>query len=76
MSVYSFVESIERSEEKGPFWVSAFAMYQNHDSERGVNIVVETVKTLETAPFTTVLEEAEKLVVLSTQECDIFTRLW
>lgn len=76
MSVYSFVESIERSEEKGPFWVSAFAMYQNHDSERGVDIVEEKEKTLETAPFTTVLKEAEKLVVLSTQECDIFTRLW
>ena len=75
-SIRQFVEAIERSKQKGPFWVCAFSIYQNDVIAKGVTIAQQLGSDLEWGPFVTVLREVDLMLVLLTDECDIYTQLW
>ena len=75
-SIQQFVEAIERSKEKGPFWVCACSIYQNNNPAKGVTIGQQLGTDPEYGPFATVLKEVDLMLAVLTDGCDIYTRLW
>merc|ERR1740124_1249392 len=79
--IKDFLEAIEDSGEKGPFWICAMAIYQNGDSEddyvpEEISITEQLGPDFETGPFATVLKSVSVMIAVVTDVCDINTRLW
>jgi len=70
-----FLETVEQSGLKGPFWVCAFSIYQNEDIEN-VTIQKQLGPSPSTGPFSTVLKQSDRMLAVMTNSCDIYTRLW
>ena len=71
-----FCYSLERSGEEGPFWICAFAIYQNHGDDDKPTIFEQLGPDPEYGPFATVLKGADSMVAVVTETCDIYSRLW
>ena len=61
--------------EEGPFWVCAFAIYQNNDPSKGVMIGEQLGSNPEYGPFATVLKVVNLMLSVMTNVCDIYTHL-
>ena len=70
-----FLETVEQSGLDGPFWVCSFSIYQNEDID-AVTIQKQLGSSLSNGPFSTVLKQSDRMLVLITPSCDIYTRLW
>lgn len=70
-----FVEALAGSEIEGPFWVCALSIYQNEDLPN-VTIQKQLGPSPSSGPFSTVLKQADRMVAIMTDSCDIYTRLW
>ena len=70
------IECLERSGEMGPFWVCAFSIHQNHGNNDKPTIAEQLGPNPEYGPFTTVLRQANIMIAVVTELCDIYTRLW
>lgn len=70
-----FVDALSGSGIQGPFWVCALSIYQNEDLP-DVTIEKQLGPIPSNGPFSTVLKQADHMVAIMTDLCDIYTRLW
>lgn len=70
-----FLTTLRQSRSDGPFWVCAMSICQNDDVE-SVTIEKQLGPDPQYGPFATVLKQADSMVAIMTQSCDIYTRLW
>ncbi len=70
-----FISALRDGGIEGPFWICALSIYQNEDIPE-VTIAKQLGPKPETGPFATVLKQADQMVAIMTQSCDIYTRLW
>jgi len=70
-----FLITVEQSGVKGPFWICSFCIYQNEDID-AVTIQKQLGYNLSNGPFSTVLRQSDRMLVVITSSCDIYTRLW
>lgn len=57
------------------FWICGFAIYQNEDLP-DITIVKQLGAEPSTGPFATVLKQADCMIAVFTDTCDIYTRMW
>ena len=70
-----FLSALSESNCDGPFWVCAMAICQNNDVAE-VTIEKQLGPDPQYGPFATVLKQADSMIAIMTQSCDIYTRLW
>lgn len=70
-----FLSALRESNCAGPFWVCAMSICQNNDHEE-VTIEKQLGPDPKYGPFATVLKQADSMIAIMTQSCDIYTRLW
>lgn len=68
------IQCLQNSGEEGPFWISAFSVYQSDD--HSPTITEQLGPNPEYGPVSTVLKGVDCLVAIVTKEYDIFTRIW
>ena len=74
--IKEFDEAIKRSGEEGPFYICAFSIYQNSILSKGVTITEQLGSDPKFGVFATVLKISESMLVIPTNGCNMFTRLW
>ena len=74
--IFQFISCLEESGKEGPFWVCAFAIYQNSCDSDKPTIAEQLGPDPEFGPFATVLMDAESMIAVMTTLCEIYTRLW
>ena len=74
--VGEFDEAIKRSREEGSFYICAFSIYQNSILSKGVTITEQLGSDPKFGVFATVLKISESMLVIPTNGCNMFTRLW
>jgi len=74
--IEEFITAIERSGEKGPFYIDSFCNYQNNDESKGVTMAQQLGTEFRCGPFATVLKHVDLMLVIPTNGCNISTRLW
>lgn len=68
------VNALEASDERGPFWVSATAMYQSDDMPQ---LTLATQLGVEAGgPIPLILGQATSLICIPSVACNIYARLW
>ena len=72
---YEFVKALVDSGNTGPFWVCALSIYQNEDLP-GVTISDQLGPDPHYGPFATVLRQAELMIAIVTNACNIYSRMW
>jgi len=70
-----FVNALKDQADTGPFWVCAFAIYQNEDIPN-LTITKQLGNDFLRGPFATVLKQATGMIAVFTPAADIYTRLW
>ncbi len=72
---HEFYVALETAGVQGPFWVCAFAIYQNEDIDR-VTISKQLGPDPLYGPFATVLRQADCMIAVVTSQVDIYARMW
>jgi len=70
-----FLSALEGCNIEGPFWICALSIYQNEDLPE-LTIEKQLGPSPATGPFATVLKQAQCMLAIMTESCDIYTRLW
>ena len=73
---FDFVTSLRRSGHKGPFWVCALSIYQSKGEGDSPTIAEQLEPDPDYGPFATVLRQAEQMMAVVTEKCNIYTRRW
>jgi len=77
--IAEFIDAIENSGTDGPYWICAFALYQNttDDNSHGPTIDEQLGPDLTHGPISTVQRSGiESMITILNGRCDIYKRLW
>jgi ankyrin repeat protein len=87
--INELIDTLKDSGKEGPFWISAFSMYQNEEEEEDLmstamsaaasmvsgNIIMSG-KDFQYGAFCTAMKEAKNMISILTASCDYYSRLW
>ena len=90
MPLDELIDTLKDSGKEGPFWISAFSMYQNEEEEEDLvstamsaiaNSVVSGGNVMsgndfQYGPFCTAMKQVEDMVSILSASCDYYSRLW